>query len=383
MRVVAAPDSFKGSASATAAAAAIARGVLAAAPDASVVEVPLADGGEGTVEALVAARGGAYAEAAVADPLGRKITARYGFLSDGKTAVIEMAAASGLPLLSREERNPMVTTTFGTGQLILDAISRGASEIVIGIGGSATVDGGTGMARALGVRFLDAQGKELTGGGEILQRIRRIDVSGRDKCVNGVRITAASDVTNALTGPEGAAAVYGPQKGATRETVAALDAGLANLAARTKADLGVDIADVPGGGAAGGLGAGLRAFLGAKIRSGIEIVLEAVDLAWKVRDADLVFTGEGRVDGQSAYGKAVSGAAQTAQKAGVPCILLAGAIGEGAGVMLERGVSAMFSIAQGPAGEGEMMAQAEALIEAAAQQATRAFLAGFLREAHS
>jgi len=383
MRVVAAPDSFKGSASATAAAAAIARGVLAAAPDASVVEVPLADGGEGTVEALVAARGGAYAEAAVADPLGRKITARYGFLSDGKTAVIEMAAASGLPLLSREERNPMVTTTFGTGQLILDAISRGASEIVIGIGGSATVDGGTGMARALGVRFLDAQGKELTGGGEILQRIRRIDVSGRDKCVNGVRITAASDVTNALTGPEGAAAVYGPQKGATRETVAALDAGLANLAARTKADLGVDIADVPGGGAAGGLGAGLRAFLGAKIRSGIEIVLEAVDLAWKVRDADLVFTGEGRVDGQSAYGKAVSGAAQTAQKAGVPCILLAGAIGEGAGVMLERGVSAMFSIAQGPAGEGEMMAQAEALIEAAAQQATRAFLAGFLREAQS
>ena len=376
MKVVAAPDSFKGSMSAAAAARAIARGVRRAAPGAQVVEAPMADGGEGTVEALVAATGGRFVEARVEDPLGREVTARYGVLRGRATAVIEMAAASGLGLVRPEERNPMKTSTFGTGQLILDAVTGGAREIIIGIGGSATVDGGTGMARAVGVKFFGEDGKALTGGGEILRKIRRVDTSGRERRLQGVKIAVASDVTNVLTGPEGAAAVYGPQKGATPEMVRELDEGLKNLAACARRDLGVDVEKMPGAGAAGGLGAGLAAFLGARIERGVEIVIEASGLRGKVRGADLVFTGEGRVDFQSAYGKTVSGVARVAKEEGVPAVVLAGSVGEGAERLFEGGVSAILAIARGPATEAEMMREAEGLLEQAAEAAMRVFLAG-------
>ena len=381
MKVVVAPDSFKGSLSAVAAARAMARGVRAAAPRAEVVEVPVADGGEGTVDALVAATGGKHVEARVRDPLGRPIRAKYGILGDGKTAIIEMAAASGLPLLRPRERNPMVTSTYGTGEMILDAVKRGAREVIIGIGGSATVDGGTGMARALGIKFLDAGGGALEGGGEILRRIRRIDLAARTALIRGVRIVVACDVTNPLTGPRGAAFVYGPQKGATPEMVAALDRGLRNLARRMREDLGRDVELAEGAGAAGGLGAGLVAFLGATLRRGVDIVLGAVGFEKKLRGARVVFTGEGRADIQSAYGKAVSGVARMAKSHRVPCILLAGGIGEGAARLHDEGVTAIFSIADGPAAEDEMMSGAAALLRRASEQATRTFLAGAGRPA--
>ncbi|MCD6405392.1 MAG: glycerate kinase, partial [Planctomycetes bacterium] len=252
MKVVIAPDSFKGSLPSARVARHIARGVRTVLAGAETVEVPLADGGEGTVEALVAATGGHFAETRVCDPLGRTILARYGFLGGGETAVIEMAAASGLPLLAASEQDPMEASTFGTGQLILDAARNGAGKIIIGIGGSATVDGGTGMARALGVRFLDSSGSELEGGGGILRRIARIDLSGLSAAVDAVTFTVACDVTNPLTGPNGAAAVYGPQKGAGPGEVEVLDEGLSALAACIRRDVGVDVERLAGAGAAGG-----------------------------------------------------------------------------------------------------------------------------------
>ncbi len=376
MKVVISPDSFKGSISAKDAAAAIARGVRQASSEADIIEAPVADGGEGTVEALVAATGGTFVDISAKGPLGRDVTARYGMIHDGATAVIEMAAASGLTLVPPDERDPMAATTYGTGQLILDAASRGATDAIVGIGGSATVDGGAGMARALGVKFLDEDGRELTGGGAILKRIRRIDMSGIDKRAKTMRFTVAADVTNPLTGPSGAAAVYGPQKGATPEMVRELDEGLSNLAAVIKRDIGMDVGTLAAAGAAGGLGAGLAAFLAAKMASGIDIVLDAIDFDEKAAGADLVITGEGSIDGQSASGKAVSGVAMRAARAGAACIVLAGHVGEGAERMLDGGVSAIFSIARGPAEQADMMRDAAALLEWAGEQAVRAFTAG-------
>lgn len=375
MKVVIAPDSFKGSLSAVEAASAIARGVRKAAADAVIVEMPLADGGEGTVDALVTACGGRLVEARVQDPLGRPVRARYGILGDGAAAVVEMAAASGLPLLSPQERNPLKTSTFGTGQLILDAAANGAREVLVGIGGSATVDGGAGMARALGVRFVDSAGRELTGGGEILSRIASVDMSHRDGRLDGITVTVACDVRNPLTGPEGAARVYGPQKGATQEMVEALDKGLANLAEVVRRDLGVDIVNLPGAGAAGGLGAGLAAFLGARLKPGIEIVLEAAHADKKLAGADIVFTGEGRIDRQSAFGKVAAGLGRLAARADAPLVILAGSLGEGAGEMLQHGATAIFSIAGGAMTEDEMMRDAATLLEDAAEQCTRLFAA--------
>jgi len=338
--------------------------------------VPLADGGEGTVDALVAATDGQTFETEASDPLGRPVTARYGILGDGRTAVIEMAAASGLPLLAAFERDPMKAQTFGTGELILEAARRGASSVIVGIGGSATVDGGTGMARALGVRFLDEDGRELSGGGEILRRIDDVDVSGLADEVRGLEVRVACDVKNPLTGPEGAARVFAPQKGASPREVERLEAGLENLARVLREKLGRDVAALPGAGAAGGLGAGLAAFLGGRLEEGSRIVTEAVRLASRLEGAALLITGEGCADGQSAFGKAPVAAAETARAAGVPAILLAGSIGEGADRLLEMGVSAVFSIARGPSGEHEMIRDAGALLEWSAEQALRAFLAG-------
>ncbi len=275
MRVLVAPDSFKGSAAALAVAQAMARGVRAVFPEAEVLPVPIADGGEGTVEALVVATGGALREATVTGPLGQPVVARWGVLGDGETAVVEMAAASGLPLVPRERLDPRRTTTRGTGELMRAALDAGSRKLVVGIGGSATNDGGTGMARALGARFLGPDGAELPEGGAALARLDRVDLSGLDPRLAGAELLVACDVDNPLTGPRGASAVYGPQKGATPEMVRELDAALCRFAERAREATGRDVAGRPGAGAAGGLGAGLLFFTPARLRPGVEIVLEA------------------------------------------------------------------------------------------------------------
>ncbi|MCD4699895.1 MAG: glycerate kinase [Phycisphaerae bacterium] len=350
MKIVIAPDSFKESLSAIEVARAMEDGAREAAPKAEIDLCPMADGGEGTVEAMVAATGGEFRTVEVAGPLGEPTKARFGLLGDGRTGVIEMAQAAGLGLIAPEDRNPLLTTTFGVGQLILAALDAGAERLVIGIGGSATTDGGAGCAQAMGVVFINRHGKAfacgLTGGG--LTDIARIDISDRDGRVANCEILVACDVTNPLTGLDGAAAVYGPQKGATPEMVRTLDAGLANLADIIRKQLGMDVEHMPGAGAAGGLGAGLVAFAGAKLRSGIEIVADAVGLARRIAEADLVITGEGKLDSESAAGKTAVGVARVAADAGVPCICIPGQadadapremflavrplVGEGAGV---------------------------------------------------
>ncbi|MHC4561795.1 MAG: glycerate kinase [Planctomycetota bacterium] len=352
MKIVIAPDSFKESLSAIEVAGAIAEGALAACGEASVDLCPMADGGEGTVEAMVAATGGEFFTADVFGPLGSKIRARYGLLGHtggatlpgevglvgaqlqaegeggqgGRKAVIEMASASGLALVPMDKRDPTVTTTFGTGELILAALDHGAGEIIIGIGGSATTDGGCGCAQALGVSFIDRQGEMcvcgLAGGG--LADIGRIDLTTRDPRVAETRIHVACDVTNPLTGPNGAAFVYGPQKGATPEQVQRLDDGLRHMASVVRESLGIDVEHIPGAGAAGGLGAGLVAYAGATLERGVEMISEAVDLRARLSGADLCITGEGKFDSQSASGKTAFGVAQLAAEAGVPVICLAG-----------------------------------------------------------
>lgn len=333
MKVILAPDSFKESLSAVDAAAAMARGVRRVWPDAVIEEIPLADGGEGIVEALVTATGGAFRQTQVVGPRGGQVTARWGLLgnTDSTTAVIEMAAASGLALLPNEQRNPLETTTYGTGQLVGAALDAGAKKIIIGIGGSATNDGGTGAAQAVGVRFYDRDGniltEPLTGGR--LDRIEQIDLNGRDPRLKDVDICAACDVTNPLCGPRGAAAVYAPQKGATPGQVDLLDNYLAHLAERIIHNLNKTICDVPGAGAAGGMGGGLLAFFNARLRSGIDLVLDAVRFEQRIADADLILTGEGRLDAQSVMGKVIAGVARVAARHRVPVIALAGLLGDG------------------------------------------------------
>src|SRR3989441_2467298 len=327
-RVIVAPQSFEGAADAVAVASAIARGVRRAWPDALVEEMPLADGGEGTVRALVRATNGSLRVTRVHDPLGREIDAEWGVLGDGVTAVVEMAAASGLPLLDVKERDPRVASTRGTGELILAAATSGAHRIVVGIGGSATNDGGAGMARAFGYRFLDRDGTELPEGGAALARLARIDGQTDPRLIRPA-IEVACDVRNPLLGPEGASAVYGPQKGATPEMVRELDAALARYADVVEAFVGRPIRDVPGAGAAGGLGAGLLAFLDARLVSGAELVLRAVGFVDRLRGADLVITGEGRIDRQSGYGKLTGAVTAAARRAGVPVLAVAGGLGEG------------------------------------------------------
>ena len=346
MRIVVCPDSFKGSLTSVEAADAIERGLLrnSAFSDAEIVKAPLADGGEGTVDALVRATGGEIRHARALDPLLREIDSFFGLMfrgfgfiepdrnaqardpetSDGHTAVVEMAAASGLCLLSESERNALVTSTFGTGQLISAALDSGASKIIVGIGGSATNDGGAGAMAALGVRFFDSDGRELPPGGAALVNLDRIDVSGFRFPVGKIPVEVACDVVNPLTGPNGASAVYGPQKGATPEMVRILDSALENYARVIMRDLGKDILDLPGGGAAGGLGAGLVAFLKAQLHSGIEMILDAIGLDDIIANADLIITGEGRLDEQTAHGKTIAGILKRAK--GVPVIAIAGSI---------------------------------------------------------
>ena len=366
-RVIVAPQSFKGSADAVAVASAIAGGIRRAWPGARIEEMPLADGGEGTVRALVTATNGSLRRSRVHDPLGREIDAEWGVLGDGTTAVVEMAAASGLPLLEPGERDARVTSTRGTGELILAAAASGAHRIVIGIGGSATNDGGAGMARAFGYRFLDREGIDLPEGGAALARLARIDGQTDPRLVRP-SIDVACDVRNPLLGPEGASAIYGPQKGATPEIVRELDDALARYADVVEEFVGRPIRDVPGAGAAGGLGAGLVAFLDARLLSGAELVLRAVRFAERIVGADLVVTGEGRIDRQSAYGKLTGAVTAAARRAGVPVLAVAGGLGAGHETL------ALDAIAV--ASEGVPIAQAMReplpLIERAAERLVRA-----------
>lgn len=342
-KIAIAPDSFKGSMTALQAADCIERGLKQALVGISCRKVPMADGGEGTVQAIVDATGGRFVRRTVQDPLGRKIKASFGISGDGKTAVMEMAEASGLTLLKPQERNPLKTSTYGTGELIAQALKLGVRKIMIGIGGSATNDGGTGMAAALGVKFLDAKGRPLKGCGANLSKIESIDVSGINPLLKKVSVEVACDVDNPLTGPKGAARVYGPQKGASPEMVKQLDEGLRNLAAVIKRDLGIAILRVPGSGAAGGLGGGLMAFLDGQLRPGVDIVIDSVKLARKIKNCDLVITGEGRMDYQTASGKTPAGVARTAKEFGIPVIAICGCLGKNPQVVNTIGIDAFFA----------------------------------------
>src|SRR5438132_2813897 len=329
MRIVIAPNAFKGSLSALDAAEAIAEGVRVAAADADLVLVPIADGGDGTVDALVAATQGERRTLRVRGPLDDSVDAEYGLIDAGSSAVIEMAKAAGLALVPQDKRDPRVTTTYGVGELLQQAYEGGARHFIVGIGGSATNDGGAGMAQALGYHLLDAQGHELPPGGLALQNLARIHVGGVHANWNDAQVDVACDVTNPMTGPSGASAVYGPQKGATPEMVAELDAALKHFAEVIRRDLGVDVESLPGAGAAGGLGAGLVAFTGARLRPGAEMVLEALKLDDRIKGADLVITGEGRLDSQTArFGKGPAAVARHARKAGIPVVGLAGGIAD-------------------------------------------------------
>ena len=372
MRVLIAPQSFKGSADAVAVAAAIARGIRRTLPAARCDELPLADGGEGTVHALVRATNGTLKRTRVHDPLLREIDAEWGILGDGSTAVIEMAAANGLPLLRDDERDPRRTSTRGTGELIIAAAMDGAARIIVGIGGSATNDGGAGMARAFGYRFLDAAGAELPEGGAALARLQRIDGQTDPRLVRPV-IEVACDVRNPLLGPEGASAIYGPQKGATPAMVDELDAALTRYAEIIERFVGRNVCDVPGAGAAGGLGAGLIAFLDAQLRSGAELVLDAARFSERLGSADLVITGEGRIDAQSVYGKLTQAVVDAATAAGVPVAIVAGGTGPGYEALRARGVGEIEITAPEGMPLAEAMARAEELIEAASERLARRF----------
>ena len=376
MRIVVAPDKFKGSLTAIEAARAIAKGARGAFPEAEIETIPMADGGEGIVDALVEATSGTYHSECVTGPLGTPITARFGMLGDGHTAVVEMAAASGLVLLKAEERDPLRASTRGTGELILAAIKAGARRLIVGIGGSATNDGGAGLAQALGYQLLNARGEHLEPGGGSLDELDRIDPSQRDPLLEGVEISVACDVDNPLCGPTGASAVYGPQKGADRSMVERLDRNLEHFAKVIERDLSVSIRDLPGSGAAGGLGGGLVAFASGRIERGIHLVINAVGLEAKLRGADLCLTGEGALDASSAFGKTAVGVGRLARSLNCPAIALAGSLGDGVAKVLDEGIDAYFSICNTPMSLQDAMANGAPLLEAVAEQAVRGFLAG-------
>ncbi|MGZ8814363.1 MAG: glycerate kinase [Mycobacterium sp.] len=367
MKIVLAPDSFKESMTATEAVAAMRAGVHAVIPDAECVGVPMADGGEGTVDAVVDALHGQHIEAEVSDPLGRTITARYGYIPLRQLAVIEMAAASGLELIPPDQRDVLRASTFGVGQLIFSALDRGAEEILIGIGGSATNDGGAGMLTALGASFVDDQGAPLEPGGAALRQLDRIDVSGLDPRLRDTRIHVASDVTAPLLGPTGASAVFGPQKGATPADVQTLESALTQLATVTSRTLGNANPQRRGAGAAGGLGFALVEFLGAESKPGVDEVAATVGLERALRGADWVFTGEGSVDAQTVMGKTPFGVARAATRAGARVVIFAGRVAPDASVLLEHGVERLVAItADGTPIEQALREGAESLTRATA-----------------
>lgn len=370
MKLVIAPDSFKESLSAPEVAAAIARGWLRARPADEILLRPMADGGEGTVDAVLAATGGERRECEVRGPLGLPVQAHWGWLEEG-TAVIEMAAASGLHWVPVEQRDATRTTSFGTGELIRAALDAGARKIILGLGGSATNDGGLGLLQALGVRFLDQRGEPLGDGGAELAGLHSIDVEGLDARLRTVEVEVAADVDNPLCGPRGASAVFGPQKGASPVQVEQLDAALQRYAQVAAHALGEDHSTYPGVGAAGGLGFAARAFLGARFRPGIELVAEVAGLAEALQGAALAITGEGRLDAQSLHGKTPVGVARVAAAAGVPVIALAGSLGEGYERLHDAGIAAAFSLAPGPISLAQALAGAGVELEGRAEELAR------------
>lgn len=370
-RYLCAPDSFKESLTAMEAARAMAQGIENADHDAEVRCLPMADGGEGTARALVDATGGSMRAVPVHDPLGRPVEGHFGLLADGTTAVVETAEASGLALLEAKERNPLIASSYGTGELMLAAVRSGAKRIIVGLGGSATNDAGAGLLQALGVRLLDKNGNDLAHGGAALANLTTIDISTMDPALKNVAITAACDVTNPLTGPTGASAVFGPQKGASKDDVATLDAALAHFAQVIDSQLGVAVNDVPGAGAAGGIGAALKGFLNAEFRPGIAIVIEQSGLDAAAQWADAVFTGEGSIDFQTKFGKTPAGVAETAKRHGKPVIAVAGHIGTGIDELHEVGIDAVFGIAPGAASLSELLADAAANVTRTTEQIVR------------
>ncbi|KLD79256.1 glycerate kinase [Xanthomonas hyacinthi] len=369
MKIVIAPDSFKESLSALEVATQIEAGFRAVFPAWSYRKVAVADGGEGTVAALVAASGGRIVGRTVTGPLGAPVEAFFGISGDGRTGIVEMAAASGLALLPQARRDPLAATSYGVGELILAALDAGARKLIVGVGGSASNDGGAGMAQALGVRLLDAQGDALAAGagGGALAALARIDASALDPRLRECTFEVACDVDNPLTGPAGASAVFGPQKGATPALVAQLDANLCHYATVIETDLGIALAGLRGGGAGGGLGAALVAFLGAQLRPGADIVAEALGLDALVAAADLVVTGEGRLDRQSLHGKTPLGVARIAKRHGKPVVAIAGGLGAGAELLHAHGIDAMFGAVQRACTLQQALAEAAANLRMAAR----------------
>lgn len=347
MKIVIAPDSFKESLSALEVAEAIEEGFASVLPNAELIKVPMADGGEGTVQSLVDATNGKIVRKIVTGPLGTPVQGFFGILGDGKTAVIEMAAASGIHHVQINKRNPLVTTSYGTGELIVEAMDYGVQNIIIGLGGSATNDGGAGLAQALGAKLLDENNHQIGFGGAALSALRTIDLAQMDSRINTVQFVVACDVDNPLVGEKGASAIFGPQKGATPDMVESLDYYLAHYAEVIKTDLQKDVANIPGAGAAGGMGAGVLAFLSAELNRGIDIVIHTLQLEKYLDGADLVITGEGKIDGQTIYGKTPIGVARLAKKKGIPIIGIAGFVADDSDIVLEEGMDALFSIVPG------------------------------------
>lgn len=376
VKIVIAPAAFKGSLSPLEAARAIDLGVRSALPQTETVLAPMADGGDGTLEAIQHSRGGAIHDASVSGPLGRTVRARWLLLSDGETGVIEMASASGLSLLQPGDRDPMRASTNGVGELIRDVLDKSCRHLIVGLGGSATVDGGAGVAQALGVGLYDRRGRSLSRGGGALAELEHIDLGGLDDRVGECRIVGAYDVSNPLLGPRGAAAVYGPQKGATPDAVHKLETGLSRLADVIRRDIGLDVAELPGAGAAGGLGAGLVAFLGAQLVSGVDLILKLTGFQEKLSGAHLVITGEGSLDSQSASGKAPVGVARVARDLRVPVLVLAGNLGQGYQALYQEGVDAAMSIVPGPMSLEDAQRDAYGLLADAAERAIRIIALG-------
>ncbi len=376
MKIIVAMDSFKGSCTAFEAGEAVCKGINKVLPSAKTVNIPVADGGEGTVDAVVGSGRGKVKKCKVTGPLGKEVVAEYGLLENG-TAVMEMSSASGLLLVPQDKLNPLITTTYGTGELIKAILDDGYRSILIGLGGSATNDGGVGMMQALGVSFKDKKGHELGFGGGNLINLDTIDTSNIDMRLKECHITIASDVSNPLCGENGASSVYGPQKGATPEMVDELDKSLEHYGEVIKKQIGADVIDIPGAGAAGGIGAAFHTFFEVEFKSGIEAILKMIDFDAEIKGADLVITGEGRIDEQTAYGKVPVGVAEHAKKVGdIPVIALGGSIENGAEAVYENGISAMFSIANGPITLHESMQRAEELLTNRSEAVVRTLFAG-------
>ena len=348
MNILVAPDSFKDSLSASEASRIISEAISAVIPSASIHQIPISDGGEGLLEALLTPLQGTLVSVSVKDPLHRTIEASYGLVDQGKTAIIEMATASGLELLSIEERNPLITSTYGTGELIKNALDKGCTKIIIGLGGSATNDGGIGMIKALGGLFLDQYNQEIPDGGAALSTLHSIDLSGLDKRLQQVAIVCACDVDNPLTGPSGASYVYAKQKGASDNMLAVLDSNLSNYATVIKATLNKDLEHISGTGAAGGTAMGLLAFLDATLTPGIALITELLHLEKHIKEAQLVVTGEGKIDIQTLHGKTIMGIASLAKKHSIPVLVFTGSIGHGISEIYDQGVTAIFSIVSQP-----------------------------------